>query len=425
MFKLLVLDSSYSFEAISNLGLEDSVTCRDLDGFFDHVWTVHPFGTLVTSSRWTNKYGRPDIYQLAPAHTFIEGKMGMFNVLRKVVFLNFLIGQIHILFYLIKLIKKEKISVIRVGSPLYLGLFGLALSRWCKIPFVVRVGGNHDKMYETTGQQQEKRIFRHRRIEKLVERFVFSRADLVAGANQDNLNFALNNGARPDRSTLFRYGNLIDRRHFVEPSQREGGNDLLDEIGVGDTKFLLYVGRLETVKQPDDVIRVLAQLVNRGYQIKAVLAGDGKLRSNLENFARTLGVENHTLFVGNVDQDWLARVVPRAAVVVSPHTGRALCETALGGAPIVAYDIDWQGELIETGVTGELVPHGDCDALAKCVQLYLDNQIYAQKMGDAVRKRCSEMMNSTALNNHEREQYLKLLTMNSQESNLSLKRTKR
>ena len=106
MFKLLVLDTSYSFEAISNLGLEDSVTCRDLDGFFDHVWTVHPFGTLVTSSQWKNKYGRPDIYQLADAHTFIEGKMGLFRVFSKITFLNFLIGQIHIFFYLVNLVKK-------------------------------------------------------------------------------------------------------------------------------------------------------------------------------------------------------------------------------------------------------------------------------------------------------------------------------
>ena len=37
-------------------------------------------------------------------------------------------------------------------------------------------------------------------------------------------------------------------------------------------------------------------------------------------------------------------------------TGRALAEAALGGVPIVAYDIDWHSEAVETGVTGELVP---------------------------------------------------------------------
>ena len=48
MPKLLVLDTSFTFEAIRQRKLEHSVTCRDLDGFFTHVWTVHPFATLLT-----------------------------------------------------------------------------------------------------------------------------------------------------------------------------------------------------------------------------------------------------------------------------------------------------------------------------------------------------------------------------------------
>src|SRR5207249_3226718 len=44
--RLLVLDTSYSLEAIRANRTEASVTCRDLGGFFDRVWTVHPFATL-------------------------------------------------------------------------------------------------------------------------------------------------------------------------------------------------------------------------------------------------------------------------------------------------------------------------------------------------------------------------------------------
>ena len=37
--KLLVIDTSYSYEKIVKLGLQSSVLCRDLDGYFEHVWT--------------------------------------------------------------------------------------------------------------------------------------------------------------------------------------------------------------------------------------------------------------------------------------------------------------------------------------------------------------------------------------------------
>jgi glycosyltransferase involved in cell wall biosynthesis len=405
MGKLLVLDSSYALEAILARKLEDSVTCRDLNGFFHHVWTVHPFATLVTSEQWTSRFGRPEIHKLAPAHTFIEGKVGRFQMLHRISSLNFLIGQIFIFFYLIRLINKEKINVIRVSSPLYLGLLGWALSRSCRIPFVVRVGGNHDKIYETTGNPMERRFFFDRRIEKIVERFVFHRADLVAAANQDNLDFALANGARSEFSTLFRYGNLIDKRHFVKPSERTEGHSLLREIGVKSHCFILYIGRLESVKHPDDVVRVLANVRKRGCNVKAVLAGDGQLRSSLVELALELGVVDQVVFVGNRDQDWLSRIIPLCAAVISPHTGRALSEAALGGVPIVAYDLDWQGELIQTGVTGELVRHLDRAGMVDALERLLKDSEYAKTMANEVRKRIIEMMDPEILNQHERDQY--------------------
>jgi len=405
MPRLLVLDTSYALETILSRKLEESVFCRDLDGFFNHVWTVHPFATLVTSEAYAPKHGRPQIHELSPVHTFIEGKVGQFKILDRITSLNFLISQIYIFFYLTRLIKKERVNVIRASSPLYAGLFGWAISRWCKVPLVVRVGGNHDKIYKTTGKGIESRLFLHRRIEKLVERFVFRRADLVAGANQDNLDFALANGAHFQRSTLFRYGNLIDKRHFVEPSQRGNGQTLLQEIGVSSHGFVLYIGRLEIVKQPGDVVRVLAEIQSRGYSIKAVLSGDGSQRSALCELAKNLGVLNQIVFAGNRDQDWLARIIPLSIAVISPHTGRALSEAALGGVPIVAYDIDWQRELIQTGLTGELVPYRDFRGMADSLEKYLVYPEYGRAMGDAVRERAMKMMNPQVLNQHERDHY--------------------
>ena len=245
-------------ELIRSRSTEDSVTCRDLDGFFSHVWSVHPVATLTTSEQWTSKCGPPVHYQLNSRHTFIEGKIGRFRMLERLFVLNFLISQAGLFFFLSKLIRKERISVIRAGDPLYTGLLSWALARLHRIPFVVRVGGNHIKFFEATGQPLSPRLFKRRSIEEKVERFVFKRADLVAGANQDNLDFALESGASIERSTIFRYGNLIDRNHFVEPEQRRHDPELLRSLGVEPHKYLLYIGRLESIKRPDDVVRVLA-----------------------------------------------------------------------------------------------------------------------------------------------------------------------
>ena len=407
--KLLVLDTSYSLEDITKRGILQSVTCRDLNGYFSYVWTVHPFATIVTSPGWVKKFGRPVWHTIAQRHSFIEGKIGRYTWLRWFFPLNFLIGQIGLLFDLKHLVKKEKISVIRVGDMLYLGLFGWALSRLCKIPFVVRVGGNHDKVFETTGQPMQKRLFFTRGIEKKIEHFVLSRAHLVAGANQDNLNFALANGARKAYSTIFRYGNLLDEKHFIEPGKRAEGESLLKIFGLQANVFLLYIGRLEKVKHPDHVIQVLSDVKKNGHNVKALFAGTGNMLEDLKAMANTLGVQDDVVFAGNQNQEWLSRIIPLAAVVLSPHTGRALSEAALGNVAIAAYDIDWQSEIIENEVTGLLVEHPNCKKFSAATERFLSDPSFAKSMAAALRMRALDMLDPEKLNRHEMAAYDALL----------------
>jgi glycosyltransferase involved in cell wall biosynthesis len=404
---LLVIDTSYAFEAIRERKLYDSVTCRDLGGFFDHVWTVHPFASLVSNGS-TQKFGAPDLHELAAAHTFIDGKIGRFAALEDLPLLNFAASQADVIARLRALIRREKISAIRVNDPLYNGLLGLLLARTYRIPLVVRVPANYDKMFEATGEAVMPRLLRSYRVEKQVLRFVLPRADLVAAVNEDNLQFAIANGACAERSTVFRYGNLIDRRHIAPPETRDLSGEVLRELWKVPFRFLLHVGRLETVKCPEDAIAVLADVRRRGHEVKLLMVGDGTQRDALIALTSELGIREHVAFCGNVDQDWLSKVNPLASAVLSPLTGRALSEAAFAAAPIVAYDLDWQGELIRTGETGELVPSRDTARMADSVERFLSDPAYARAMGDAVRKRAFELLDPATLDQHERDHYAAL-----------------
>src|SRR4029079_10899337 len=171
--KLLVLETDYSLEGIRQREIEHSILCRDHGGYFTHVWSVHPFATLVTSPGWTPRFGTPVKHRLAPRHTFIEGKVGRYPALKHIFARKCLLSQAGLFLRLRKLIRRERISVIRAASPLYTGLFGLALARSTGIPLVVRAGANHNKHFETTGLPMQPRLMRSRKIEKIVERFVF------------------------------------------------------------------------------------------------------------------------------------------------------------------------------------------------------------------------------------------------------------
>jgi glycosyltransferase involved in cell wall biosynthesis len=255
----------------------------------------------------------------------------------------------------------------------------------------------------------QKRFFFNRKNEKKVERFVFERADLVAGANQDNLNFALNNGARKEFATIFRYGNLLDELHFVPAEQRQEGDSLLDAIGIKREAFLLYIGRLEKVKHPEHVIDVLASVRKAGHDVKALMVGDGTMLNELKQKAEALGVGDSVVFAGNQKQEWLSRIIPLSAVVMSPHTGRALSEAALGGVSVVAYDIDWQSEIIENEVTGLLVPHPDLQQFTSATERFLSDRSFAKRMAEGLKQRAYEMLDPETLDQHEINEYNKLL----------------
>jgi len=405
--KLLVIDTACSFDTIVGLKLKDFVTCRDLGGYFEHVWTVHPFASLV-SGEMTLKFGKPEVHKLTAAHTFIDGKIGRFDLLKKVSAVNFLIGQIGILAKLISLVRKEKISAVRTCEPLYCGLLGLLISRICGIPLIIRVNANYDKIFETSKSAMMPRLFRSYRLEKKIVRFVLSRTDLVAAVNKDNLDFAISNGARSEFSTIFRYGNMIDKRHVASPESRDLSGAALNEFWAGKRKFLLYIGRLQSIKHPEDNIKVTAEVQRRGHDIKLLMVGDGPEQGALAKLAQELGIEDHVVFCGNRDQDWLSRVIPLAAVVLSPVTGRALAEAAFGAAPIVAYDWEWQGELIRGGETGELVPFRSVEKMADATIRFLVDVQYGRAMGKAARKRAFTILDPDTLDQHEREKYSEL-----------------
>jgi glycosyltransferase involved in cell wall biosynthesis len=416
---LVVIDNSYTLEMVEQRGIQDSVLCRDLNGFFNHVWTVHPFASMLTSRSWSSEFGRPDRHEMNARHTFIEGKVGRWLWLQRFFAGNFLASQLLLLIDLAALVRRNGVRVVRAGDPLYAGLFGWCLARVTRARLVIRVNGNNDKVRESVGKPLFPRLFRTIAMEKRVERFVLRHADLVVAPNEDNLRFALANGADPATSTVFRYGNLIARQHLVPPAQRVVDPALLTSLGIERDRFLLYIARLEPVKLPDHTVLALAEVRRCGHDVKLVIVGDGQMGPQLRVLAREHGVDDHLVLPGNQSQETLAQLIVAAAVVVSPHTGRALTEAAYGAAPIVAYDIDWQGELIEDGQTGELVPFEDIAAMAGAVDTLLGDPIRARRLGDAVLARARDMLDPERLDDHERVTYRALFARMSSHSALA------
>lgn len=160
---------------------------------------------------------------------------------------------------------------------------------------------------------------------------------------------------------------------------------------------LLTVGRLaacERYKGVDQVIRALPRIAQRVPLVRYVVVGDGDDRSRLEALAREVGVADRVEFRGRVSAEALAHAYAECALFVMPSEregfGIVFLEAALFGKPSLGGNHGGCPEVIEDGVTGYLVRHGDVDGLAEVAGRALAQPGLLADMGRAARERLFE-----------------------------------
>ncbi len=403
---IMLFDMSFTLPMFRERQMHQALESRKLGGYFGKVISVHPLAGLFEKGE--KRFGTPSVTRLDDGHWFVEGTIGISRLLAWLPPLNLLLAQARLFVMLHRMAREAKVNVIRIGDPYYLGILGWLLSRLLDVPLVVRACFDYDLLYAMSGKPVFPKLFRFRFIEKRIERFVFPRCEMVAGANQNNLDYAVENGALRECGVVFRYGNLIHPIHFSEPGTRGDVMGLREELGLHEA-FLMTVSRLEKMKQPQENLYVLRELREAGQDVIFLFVGDGSMRQELAELADKLGVLKHVRFAGNRSQEHIANLLPHARLVLSPHMGRGLTEACLAGAPIVAYDYDWQAEIIHSGETGELVQNGNWRRMAERALWLLENPDEAARRGCAARRLALEMMSPEKLNRHEIEAYENLL----------------
>lgn len=163
--------------------------------------------------------------------------------------------------------------------------------------------------------------------------------------------------------------------------------------GVGRTRdpTLVYVGRLQSYKRVDLLVRAVAELRDRGMAVRLRVAGRGAEQPRLEALARELGVADRVEFTGFVDDEEKRRLLRSAwlHVLTSPKEGWGLTvmEAAACATPTVGSRSPGLRDSVIDGETGLLVPHGDVSALADAIARLVGDRARVEAMGRAARAR--------------------------------------
>jgi len=153
----------------------------------------------------------------------------------------------------------------------------------------------------------------------------------------------------------------------------------------------LFVGRLAGVKGVPILIEAMANLVEKYPNLTLRLVGDGPDRTALEADVACRGLSDRIVFLGYKSQADVAEELAQADVFVLPSFAEGvpvvLMEAMTSQVPVVTTRIAGVPELVEDGVSGRLVPPGDCAAFTQALDAVLEDPAQRQALGAAGRNK--------------------------------------
>ncbi len=171
------------------------------------------------------------------------------------------------------------------------------------------------------------------------------------------------------------------------------------------------VARLQPQKGLDVLLQAVHLLQPELPDLRAVLVGEGPLRSTLERQARDLGIADRVIFAGTRRD--IPTVLAALDVFVLPSRfeglSLALLEAMSMARPVVATAVSGTVEVIRDGETGVLVPPEDASALAAGIRVMWEQRDRAQRMGENARRLVLERYTIRAVAKAYEEVYETLL----------------
>ena len=161
-------------------------------------------------------------------------------------------------------------------------------------------------------------------------------------------------------------------------------NSSFREKGIGEEKFILYVGRIETIKGIGTLLKAV-----EGTKVKLKIAGTGAYVDEMKAYIREKNMENVEI-LGFQDKKSVFRLTMQSSFVVCPsewyeNYPYSVIESLLFSKPVVGANIGGIPELVVDGKTGFLHTPGDVSGLRERILELWHNEDLVQRLGEQAR----------------------------------------
>lgn len=265
----------------------------------------------------------------------------------------------------------------------------------------VRIHGEHGwDVFDPDGTKRKYRLLR-RTLGRFVHVFVTVSEDLRRWLTE-----VVGIPARK----VHRICNGVDTARF-HPARADEPSPLPPEIFTRDSVVVGSVTRMSAIKDPLNLVeaflRLRADPACAGRPLRLLMVGDGELRDDALARLERAGAADAAWLPGSRDDVPALLRAMDVFVLGSLREGisNTILEAMASGLPVIATATGGNGELIESGETGALVPPGDSAALADAIAVYAADEDLRRAHGRRARERAATEFSIAAMVENYRRLY--------------------
>lgn len=176
------------------------------------------------------------------------------------------------------------------------------------------------------------------------------------------------NDFKVEKKKIYVIHNGIDVNRFSGP-RTENREPAKKAFGLDNGPVIGIVARLSDVKGHTYLIEAMYAVINKVPQAQLLIVGDGKMRQELINLTKSLGISKSVFFIPSVKdtRDVLSIMDIFVMPSVKEGLGLALMEAMAYGLAVIGSRIGGIRSLIQDGYNGLLINPKDAKDLSKAI----------------------------------------------------------
>lgn len=308
-----------------------------------------------------------------------------------------------------KVLKHIKLDLVHIHSPFSMGHVGIRYAKKHHIPVI---GTLHSQYKLDFYERTKSKIITDIALKEMIH--TFNQCDELWAVNQKIAEIYTQDGTYNMPRVQ---QNATDMLPFKD-EQKELALKKKYEIK-NDEKILLYVGRLDFVKNLDFMLESLYRLRLKGFKFKMLFVGSGPYEKEMKSLAKKYGLTDKTLFVGRItDRTELAMHYKIADLFLFPSiydsSSLVQIEAASQKTPTLFLRNTATSSTVTEDVNGYFSDHDPLLYAEKIIEIFKNQKLYIK-----IKEQCFKDLYITWKEVTERvfERYLLLIEQKRTSSN--------